>query len=206
MGDPSAAERAYLRLRRDILAGTIPNGTLDIRRMGDRLRMSVTPVREALARLNAERLVQFAPNHGYTLTTPSAARLQSMYALSADLTDAALARVRSHRPAPLSDDGRTMAHHTYAESVSSVLHAIAAGQPNLELAEHLSALTDRLLAARRCEPQIFAQTDRESADLRAKWTARVFPDLRRTLRVHFRQRMERADVLASLLAEHAGDP
>ena len=75
--DVSASERAYQRVKGDILSGVIQIGLIDIRALGDQLRMSVTPVREALARLSAERLVRLAPHQGYVVAMPSARRPKS---------------------------------------------------------------------------------------------------------------------------------
>lgn len=131
---------------------------------------------------------------------------RDMYDLSGELAAAALRRIGRHRPAIQEIETSTPADQRYAEAVSAVMHEIASTQANLELAEHLSALTDRLLAARRCEPQLFAHAIADSTELRMKWDMRALPDLRRTLRLHFRQRMDRADAIARLLAEHAGEP
>src|SRR5690606_35745514 len=99
MADASAWERAYQRLKSDILSGSISVGPLDIRILGDRLRMSVTPVREALARLHAERLVRLAPHQGYVVATPSARRLEHLYELSSAMVHLCLERAsRSRRP------------------------------------------------------------------------------------------------------------
>lgn len=203
MGDPSAAELAYQRLKRGILEGSIPQGTLDLRRLGDCMRMSVTPVREALARLNAERLVTFAPHHGYTLTPPSAGRLESMYDLAAELAEAAVKRVRKpYRPLPIS--AAAASGKSYADRISALMAEIGSAQPNPEIEEQLIAVTGRLLAARRCEPIVIAQAEREEAALRTHWQSGSLANVRSALRLHFRERIGRADAIARVLTEQAG--
>src|SRR4051812_4390329 len=61
----SAAERAYAAIRRSILAGDFrPNARLIEQEIAASVRVSRTPVREALRRLSAEGLVVFSPNQG----------------------------------------------------------------------------------------------------------------------------------------------
>ena len=70
---PSAATRAYDHLKRAILEGTHPGGTLltegDV---AERLGVSRTPVREALLRLEAEGLVRLYPKKGALVVPVSA--------------------------------------------------------------------------------------------------------------------------------------
>jgi DNA-binding GntR family transcriptional regulator len=57
-GAPSARERAYRYLRQAIISGEIPAGTRIVEeRVAESLRLSRTPVREALQRLGTEGLV-----------------------------------------------------------------------------------------------------------------------------------------------------
>jgi len=58
-------ENAYERLKREILCGELPAGYQAPEPViAERLDMSRTPVREALIRLEAERLVDLVPRHG----------------------------------------------------------------------------------------------------------------------------------------------
>ena len=182
MADTSAWERAYQRLKSDILSGSIPIGPLDIRILGDRLRMSVTPVREALARLHAERLVRLAPHQGYVVATASARRLEHLYELSSALVHLSLERAsRSRRPT--TGPGRPLLlAGSYASDLTALLGDIAAAQPNGALAESILSLNDQLYAARRYEPQLFTGADQELAGLIALWANQNAGDLRLRLR------------------------
>lgn len=207
MADPSAAERAYQRLKHDILNGAVPIGPLDIRGLGDRLRMSVTPIREALARLSAERLVKLAPHHGYTVATPSARLLQHLYELIAALIDLSLERTSASRCVKSGATKSTTQRGPirYVETMASLMREIASAQTNLELTEHIFSLNDRLFPARRCEPRLFTGADEEAAALIALWDSRSYDSLRIVLRKHHEVRVERVDALARLLAEQADD-
>ena len=70
---PSAATRAYDHLKRAILEGTHPGGTLLTEgEVAERLGVSRTPVREALLRLEAEGLVRLYPKKGALVVPVSA--------------------------------------------------------------------------------------------------------------------------------------
>lgn len=206
MSELSAAERAYQRLKADILKGTIPVGTIDIRTLSDRLRMSVTPVRDALARLSAERLVKLSPHHGYAVASPSARRLEHLYELAGILTDLCLERASTTgwgQPAK----AKGIAVQTgYAELMTAVVRDIATAQTNLELAEHLFAISDRLFTARRREPELFEDASGEAEALARLWEKRSYRTLRLRLRAHHALRLDRVDALARLLTDPAGDP
>ena len=69
----SSAQDLCAAIRRQILAGEVPAGDrVVIERLARHHGVSRTPIREALARLHAEGLVEFEPNRGYR-----AARLPS---------------------------------------------------------------------------------------------------------------------------------
>lgn len=70
---PSAATRAYDHLKRAILDGTHPGGTLLTEgEVAERLGVSRTPVREALLRLESEGMVRLYPKKGALVVPVSA--------------------------------------------------------------------------------------------------------------------------------------
>jgi DNA-binding GntR family transcriptional regulator len=72
----SKAERAFQLLRRDILdAQLAPETPLTISSLKERYDLGWTPLREALSRLESERLVTFSPNRGYRVAGVSRAEL-----------------------------------------------------------------------------------------------------------------------------------
>lgn len=204
MADASASERAYQRLKSDILAGSIPAGPLDTRVLGDHLRMSVTPVREALARLNAERIVRLAPHQGYVVATPSPRRLEHLYELLSSLVHLCLDR--SNRPRKRNEDkaAQLALAGSYAADLTALINDIAMAQPNGALAETINAFNDQLFSARRCEPRLFIGADSELSALVALWKNQNTGDLRLRLRDHHRARIFRVDAIARLLSEEAG--
>ena len=68
----SKMEEAFTRLRRDILdAHLAPETPLTISSLSERYGLGMTPLREALSRLEAERLVTFSHNRGYRVASVS---------------------------------------------------------------------------------------------------------------------------------------
>lgn len=198
----SAVERAYCRLKADILSGALPAGPLDIGQLGDRLRMSSTPVREALARLDAERLVR-RELHGYVIARLSPARLEHLYQLSGALLDLSIdCASRPDCIAPPQGMSRTAA---YPDAMTELLHEIAAGQANHELTAYAVGVTNRLLPARRYEPLVFTEAAQDLETIRSLWNRRTFDGLRVSLRAYHDSRIERAESLARFLAAETGD-
>jgi DNA-binding GntR family transcriptional regulator len=199
MTDVPASERAYRYIKDAILDGRLRSTTLDIRKIGDRLRMSATPVREALARLHSERLVRFAPHQGYTLVRLSADRLENLYDLSGVLIDVCLHRAaEASRSGPEPDTAYTT-HLDYAVALTDLLQKIAAVQPNPELTAQISAVNDRLFRPRQAEPRVFPDASSQVLGLRALWIGRDYNGLRVRLDALHRTRANAADAIVRVL-------
>ena len=69
---PSAAERVYVHVKRDILGGALPGGSFVTEgALADVCGVSRTPVREALLRLEGDGLVRLYPKKGALVVPPS---------------------------------------------------------------------------------------------------------------------------------------
>ena len=76
---PTQVERVYAELRADILAGRCgPGSKLRFKKLTDDHRASVGVVREAIARLVAEGLVESMPQQGFRVQPVSVADLQHL--------------------------------------------------------------------------------------------------------------------------------
>ncbi len=198
MTDASASERAYQHLRRAILGGKLRPEILDIRLVSDQLRMSATPVREALARLSAERLVRFVPHHGYTVVRLNAQKLEELYDLSGLLIAACLRSVMLNNPRA-GEHALSPLASAYADKIAALLQTIAGAQPNRELAVQIEGASSRLFMARQAEPRFFPDADSEAAGLAALWASQAFVELGHRLEAHHRDRAALADSLARVL-------
>ncbi len=77
----SNTERAYLRLRREILHGDLmPGDRLTAADLQDRFALGLTPIREALMRLSAEGLVDAETHRGARVADVSRAALADLMA------------------------------------------------------------------------------------------------------------------------------
>lgn len=78
-------EQAYRNLLRDILTEKLaPGSKLTESKLSEAYRLSRTPVREALRRLENNGLVQFIPNRGFFVRGISAQEIEDMMKLRAD--------------------------------------------------------------------------------------------------------------------------
>jgi DNA-binding GntR family transcriptional regulator len=92
-GRPSAGERAYANLKQRLLLGEFPlRFRLGEERLATLLSVSRTPVRQALARLHAERLVVPLPDGGYIPAEPNLVEIRQLYEVRRALELSALAR------------------------------------------------------------------------------------------------------------------
>lgn len=104
----SLTDQAYEQLRRRILTGDMaPGREMSELELADELSMSKTPVREALARLGIEGLVEAFPRRGYRVTPVTVKDMNDLFMVRAmlegtagalaaiNLTDADLAHLDS---------------------------------------------------------------------------------------------------------------
>jgi len=102
--DKSQRDRAYAEIRRRILENELPAGVQMLEtEVADMLRMSRTPVREALIKLADEGLVEVRPRHGMQVKPVSADDMREIYDVltSLESTAACLAAERGLSEAEL---------------------------------------------------------------------------------------------------------
>lgn len=96
----TVAAAAYHRLREAILGGRIGMGTrINEAELAAEWRISRTPIRDALRRLEAEGLVQAAPGRGMVVPVLSRADVEELYAVRESLEGMA-ARLAAERATP----------------------------------------------------------------------------------------------------------
>lgn len=99
----SATERAVQAIRNLVLSGDLlPGQPVRQLPLAERIRMSRSPVREALRVLTAEGIVTHTPNIGYAIATLSADELSEIYLMRRCL-EAELAYRIGHVPATVID-------------------------------------------------------------------------------------------------------
>jgi DNA-binding GntR family transcriptional regulator len=157
-----AGERAYAELKRRLLMGEFPvRLRLGEERLANLLSVSRTPVRQALVRLHAERLVERLADGGYAPTVPDLTAVHQFYEVRRALELSALARPAGlgtrHDPAilePLRDEWRALRQDTPEPDPSFVLldesfHVrLAEASGNAALAELLGVVNERIRTVR----------------------------------------------------------
>lgn len=111
---------AYDRLRAEILSGRLrPGERLKFAALSQRLDVSVSVLREALAKLTAEKLVVSAPQQGFRVTPLSTDDLEDLTAVRCDIEG--LAFRYSIERGDLAWESRVIAaHHTLANTPMTV--------------------------------------------------------------------------------------
>jgi DNA-binding GntR family transcriptional regulator len=171
-----AVEGIYDRIKALLLAHTLaPGQLLQIGTLAEELGVSTTPVREALTRLAAERLIVFAPKRGFFAKTASEDELRGLYTLNQTLLDSALrewtpgasfeeetkAPPKIFASMPLSDKPEQL-----TRGVDDLFVRIASRSGIGELADIIRNFNDRLHHARMIEGEIIDDAVEELSRLR----------------------------------------
>jgi DNA-binding GntR family transcriptional regulator len=147
--------RIYREVRRAIIMGHLdPGARLDVDELAQRYETSVTPVRDALQMLSQEGLVTIRPRSGYFVARMTLKEMRDMLDLRKILELAAIERSVSRiTPAQLAELRQVHAGYTGDDDVSydrytdenrNFHYLLARASGNLELAETLGHLMDRL--------------------------------------------------------------
>ena len=161
----------YERIKNWLLAqALVPGQLLQIGVLADELGVSTTPVREALTRLAAERLIMSVPKRGFFARTPSEDDIFGLYSVNRTILDAAVGRWPEVNPAPSSgDDAAPIAiqersAEQLARQTGELFLQVALRSGVGEFAEIVRNMNDRLHHARvlECEivPDAFVEVDR----------------------------------------------
>lgn len=94
----SYAERAYREMRRRILDNEMPAGAQMLEKeLAVLLRMSRTPIREAMIRLEEEGIVEIKPRHGMRILPVSARDMEEIYQILTALEAEAAAEIAQQK-------------------------------------------------------------------------------------------------------------
>jgi DNA-binding GntR family transcriptional regulator len=94
---PSLTDRAYLRLRAEILHGELmPGERLRVAELQDRFALGLTPIREALMRLAIEGLVDTESHRGARVSETSLAQFADLMATRRDIERLCLLQAIQH--------------------------------------------------------------------------------------------------------------
>jgi hypothetical protein len=194
---------ALSSLRERLQSGLIRGGApVIVQDEAERLRLSTTPVREALAHLSGEGLVERAPSGGYLAVRLDAMAARERYALqgsyvriATECDRAALSPMRIP-VLTLSEDDQPPVPQLFAALVR------CAGNQCLEAA--FMRVDAQLDVLRNQEALVFPDLPQEAADLFTAWNEGGEGDFEAAAGSYFKRRVLAAGALAALAQGHVG--
>jgi len=153
--------RVYAGVRTRLLSGEWPPGhRIDLASLADELGASITPVRDALYRLNGERLLTAGVHDGFAVPAITEPDLGDLYAWNRDLL--LLAQDNAGK-----DGFARRDHHggNTIETIVQLFHAIGTASKNPEHSMAIDMASDRLHGARIAEVRLGIATKDESRSL-----------------------------------------
>lgn len=195
-------ERVYEALKIEIMTGVrTPGAKLDPGKLALDLNASATPVRDALHRLMAERIVDAWPQEGFHAAMPTEAGLRDLYGWSLDVL---LAAVRSTGASTLfATEGDSNADETTDLAVRTriLFEQIATLSGNLEHREAMRGINDRIHLVRLFESYLIDDLEDELHSMLKNRRCSNLPELRRKLRVYHRRREKIVPQLIALVRQ-----
>lgn len=194
--EPTIPERAYREIKRRLLDGTFKlRARLDASAISQDLGISVTPVREALVRLAAERFVFVRPAKGFYVMLWTEAALRELYLWRGALAELAIQQRKPGFAAPAPGDD-------YAAGVADLLSALHHDNVNGEIVRAADNAEDRLRRARSVEPKLWPDADEETKTLAEILTDAPIAKARAALTAYHWRRAEHAKQIRELAALH----
>jgi DNA-binding GntR family transcriptional regulator len=187
----------YERIKNWLLAQSlVPGQLLQIGVLADELGVSTTPVREALTRLAAERMIMSVPKRGFFARTPSEDDIFGLYSVNRTILDAAVGRwpdVKSAPPAGDAEAAPISIQERSAEQLSrqtgELFLQVALRSGVGEFAEIVRNMNDRLHHARILECEIVPDVFVELAAIAQLIAAHDRVRLRPALETYHNQRL-----------------
>lgn len=197
--------QALSALRDRIQSGAIPGGApVIVVDEAERLSLSTTPVREALARLSGEGLVVRAAPGGYFTLPFDAAAVTERYEMRSQYlriaVEVSVARLGGlTRPAPRFDTAAP------ESSVQRLFRRLITDTGNAFLGRAYDHLAGQLCRTCSVEARLFADLQAESEALFDTYSNRTALDFLERLSAYHQRRLDAAATLASMLNDPDAD-
>lgn len=198
--DDPMVEGVYDRLKNWLQAQVlVPGQILQIGVLAEELGVSTTPIREALTRLAAERLIDSAPKKGFFARTPSEDEIRGLYRINQTLLDSALVEWPHRNGVDDSKEWIRLANNLASSQTQSPQHLtqktaelffqIAVQSGIGEMADLVRNMSDRLYHARVIECDVL-DVKAELAAMGGQYAARKSDELRQSLKTYHQRRLE----------------
>ena len=204
--DANAHDRIYTALKSRLAAGHYPPGLrLEILRIADEYRSSATPVREVLARLVGEGLVEAHVQGGFRAAHLDASALAGLYQWSAIILGGAFNLIAATNAAPLIRPAASTSGAITAESgaatIASLFSKIAQASQNDEIIKAVILVSTRLSFVRIAEPTVLKMVPKEIYGLQRIASSNDMLTLRRRIVAYHQRRIIHSDALISVLPQ-----
>lgn len=191
--EPVVAERAYLLLKADIMAGRfLPGSILIERTLAVEYGVSVSPLRDGAQRLVGEHMLEIAFGGGYRLPDLTPDGLRDLYRWHGHLLRLVLKGTRpseggASRPYPQAEmDGRAL-----AKAATDLFLSVAQACNDGEHARALQSATERLHMARLGEVRVLRNLTDELRAVEIATISGRGPDRFEVLWAYHRRRIRR---------------
>jgi DNA-binding GntR family transcriptional regulator len=184
----------------------VPGQLLQIGVLADELGVSTTPVREALTRLAAERMIMSVPKRGFFARTPSEDDIFGLYSVNQTILDAAVMRwpEATVQAAPAeAAAGKVPVQERSAEQLArqtgELFLQVATRSGVGEFAEIVRNMNDRLHHARVLECEIVPNVFVEMGRMTALAAVNDRAHLREALKTYHAERLRLASAISKEL-------
>jgi DNA-binding GntR family transcriptional regulator len=188
----------YDRIKARLLARAIaPGQLLQIGVLAEELGVSSTPVREALMRLAAERLIVLVPKKGFFTKIPAEEELRGLYCVTESILESALRfdaraavqEVGVAEASPPADTGRDLCSQLVRRTAE--LFVRVAARPGIgEYVDIVRNANDRLHQARLIECDVIGRGEEELMELEALYASGRLGELAAALRSYHAVRLQ----------------
>lgn len=203
--DPFGVALAAIRTR--LRSGRLVQGEqLMARDLARELRLSATPIREALSRLAGEGLLEDRRGAGYFAWRLDAVDLAELYDLQCGYLRMALTRSREAPPPAEGDQVSELIAQDPVARIETRLAQLVLRGRSLALQRAHALLADRLAPARRIEAHVLEDSDAECAALTAALAADDISELMAWIDRYGATRREAAPELVAVMRSAAGAP
>ncbi|MGA0608410.1 GntR family transcriptional regulator [Phenylobacterium sp. VNQ135] len=196
-----AFETALDALRRGLLEGRFPPGDrIPVVAVADELKLSATPVREALSRLAGEGVVEERRHQGFFARRLTGGDVADLYRLSQSHLLMLLAQERAVRHTPPQAEALS-ADPVIALESFFLAWVDARGSPVLHAAYR--SVATQLGPVRRTEARLLDELDEEALELARAFTDEAPAEIAQALRKYHGRRIAASDRLLQIYVRHA---
>lgn len=199
--EPVVAERAYLLLKADIMAGRWAPGVILIERtIAAEYGVSVSPLRDAAQRLVGEHMLEIGPGGGYRLPEQTREALCDLYRWHSHLVRLIVKALRPTASLPLSAISRS-SELSLPRATTELFLTLADACADREYGRALRSATERLHPARLGEVQVMDNLVEELRMVEIATISGRGHDHFEALWAYHRRRIRRVDKIFEAMSE-----